>query len=176
VTTTLEYETPLDLRVSAATSRTRHVGVAKVPAKIVPAAAPAGEFKDWLADRMEAVGLSQAELSRRSGVNNSTINNLLKARKGSGQPGLEVLRMLAKGLEMPLAELLVIAGRIDPGEWEGSSVPLPPEVQQIMARLSYQSELKNRAMLNMIPTMLVILDQVEEDIEDSPAESKRRNR
>jgi transcriptional regulator with XRE-family HTH domain len=145
---TMEPQTPLDLRVLAATSRRRPTGVAKVPAKIVPPVDTPVDFKDWLIARMDAMGLSIAELARRSGANGSSITNL---RSGEAKPGLDILRKLARGLDMPLPEILVIAGRIGADEWEGpASEPLYPVEQEIRARLRSKSPLNERQKQRLI--------------------------
>lgn len=151
------------------------MGVAKVPGKILPPSdPPPGEFKDWLVARMKELGLSQAELARRSGADNSTINQL---RSGEAKPGIRVLRKLAHPLGLQLPEILVIAGQIDPGEWEAPALPpLPPVIQKIMGRLEIQTDRENQAMLNAVASAVVIFDEVNADLGESPREPKRRSR
>lgn len=88
------------------------------------------------------MGLTVAELARRSGADASSISNL---RKGAADPGLRILRKLAVGLEIPLPEILVVAKQIDANEWDRDPTSaMPPVVQDIMTRLGNKSPLPER--------------------------------
>ncbi|MGW1998387.1 helix-turn-helix domain-containing protein [Embleya sp. NPDC001921] len=63
--------------------------------------------------RLDELGWTQAELSRRSGVSTSTINAWMTGEraKGSRGPHPDKLRAIAKALGLPAAALLEAAGR-----------------------------------------------------------------
>jgi transcriptional regulator with XRE-family HTH domain len=64
-------------------------------------------FSDWLSDQMEKEGITQAELSRRSGVTRSTINSVMTGRRNAGA---DLCRSIAKGLNLPPADVFAAAG------------------------------------------------------------------
>ena len=64
-------------------------------------------FVDWLLDEMNRQGLSQAELAKKAGVSRTAISNLLNGSRGAG---INLLNALAKGLELPIEEVLIAAG------------------------------------------------------------------
>lgn len=170
VPATTETQLEPDLRVLPARAPTRHVGVAKVPVKTQL------EFKDFLVSRMDTMGLTIAELVRLSGADNSTISNL---RSGQAKPGIRVLRKLAKGLGMPLPELLVIAGLIEPEDWpEGKPSPaLPPVIQDVLARLNPEtglSEKEKRMLQAGVRRALESFDEFIEEVRRVPIEGRRR--
>jgi transcriptional regulator with XRE-family HTH domain len=72
------------------------------------------QFCVWLAQQMQARGISQRALAMRSGVNHSTISRLLATDR---TPSLETAGRLAAALGVPL-----------PAYFGGSLEPAPPEV------------------------------------------------
>ena len=72
------------------------------------------QFCVWLAQQMQARGISQRALAMRSGVNHSTISRLLGTDR---TPSLETAGRLAAALGVPL-----------PAYFGGSLEPAPPEV------------------------------------------------
>lgn len=67
---------------------------------------------------------SDAELARRSGINQSLIS---RWKKDDVAPGVDNLRRLSRALDVPLLELMVAAGVVEPKEARMADRPEPPE-------------------------------------------------
>lgn len=78
----------------------------------------------YLTEAMAAAGLSQSELARRAGVNESPISRWLK---GSNTPSIEQLRLIAPVLGVPLIDLVVSAGHLTADEVGMADHPQPPK-------------------------------------------------
>lgn len=72
----------------------------------------ATEFGEWLDERISEVGLSQAELSERSGVSESQLS---RYRRGQTIPDPATLRKLASHLDASFDQMMIIAGHT-PGD------------------------------------------------------------
>lgn len=84
------------------------------------------EIKGWgsyLRKAMAAKGLGAADLARATGVNQSLISRWLKDEIA---PSVENLRRVSKALGIPLLDLLVAAGHVEPGEARMRDRPEPP--------------------------------------------------
>jgi transcriptional regulator with XRE-family HTH domain len=86
------------------------------------------DFADWLKSMMEAQNLSNSELARKSGLDKSTIGNILNRERSAG---VDVCKALAKGLGMRQRDVFVIAGLLDDEEEKEDS----PYLQNIIRNL-----------------------------------------
>jgi transcriptional regulator with XRE-family HTH domain len=73
---------------------------------------------------MKSAGLTQAQLARQSGVGDAVISRWLNEES---QPTIEKLRPLVVPLGVPLLELMVAAGRMEPEEARMKDRPAPPK-------------------------------------------------
>lgn len=106
-------------------------------------------FKDWLSNLMGSRGVSQADLSRSSGVDPATLSKILNGRK---PPSLEVCKSLARALMVSLTEVYTAAGYMPKPETDTEietvvnlMTELPTdEKQEILnyARFKYQTSLQ----------------------------------
>lgn len=81
----------------------------------------------WLPQRMDEVGLPlNRDLARASGVPESVIS---RWRNQGVTPSIEQLRRLRAPLQVPLLELLVRAGHLDPAEAAMEDTPPPVPVR-----------------------------------------------
>lgn len=65
------------------------------------------DFGNWLLKEMENRGLSQAELARRAGVNQSTISLVIGGKRGVGE---DLCTALAKAFGLPIETIFRAAG------------------------------------------------------------------
>jgi transcriptional regulator with XRE-family HTH domain len=80
----------------------------------------------YLKAAMDAAGVqSAAELSRRTGIGEAQISRWLR---GQNQTEMPMLRRLSPVLKVPVLELAVAAGHIEPAEARMKDVPSPPPV------------------------------------------------
>jgi transcriptional regulator with XRE-family HTH domain len=85
---------------------------------------PREGFASWLRKAMKARQIrTPSDLAKRSGVDQSLISRWL--RDGT-QPALPALRRVALVLDVPLLDLMVVAGHIEPTEANREDVPEPP--------------------------------------------------
>src|SRR5436190_18748812 len=73
-------------------------------------------FADFLRDVMKAHGLSESELSRRSGLAQPTINRILN-QTGGGGLRISTIQLLAKGLLMPVEIVADAAFNLNKGNY-----------------------------------------------------------
>lgn len=66
--------------------------------------------RSWLDDLLDEVDLSQAELSRRSGLDSGTLSNI---RTGKRRMGVDVAERIAKAVHRKTQDILILAGEID---------------------------------------------------------------
>lgn len=67
------------------------------------------QFQDWLNARMVERGLNQSDLARLMGKDRSFVNKLLGGHFGVT---FETAKLLAKGLQLPLEEIMEAAGMV----------------------------------------------------------------
>lgn len=73
---------------------------------------------------MDAAGYTTAtSIARALGVNDSVVSRWLS---GKSQTEVQMIRRLSPLLHVPVLELLVAAGHIEPGEAKMKSTPTPP--------------------------------------------------
>lgn len=65
------------------------------------------KFSDWLQLELERRDWTQADLSRESGVNSGTINNIVTGKRNVG---IDTCNKIAKALKLPSEEVLSVAG------------------------------------------------------------------
>lgn len=93
------------------------------------------DFASILQGLMNNRRLSPRAVSRASARAESTINQLLSGRI---TPQTDVLQDIAPVLQMPLADLLVIAGiEIEPGPDRPTTYPAASEIGQLVAAASF---------------------------------------
>lgn len=94
-------------------------------------------WPEFLQSAMEAKGYrTAAALSRASGITESLISRWMR---GSTQPDIPTLRRLAKSLDVPLLELLVVTDHLEPGETKLQARPEPPRAltfEEMLERLN----------------------------------------
>ena len=64
-------------------------------------------FADWLYQELDMHGWTQAELARRSGITPAALSRILS---GGRNPGVEVVRGIARALKIPTEEVMRRAG------------------------------------------------------------------
>lgn len=72
---------------------------------------PKVDFSDWLSDELAARDWSQADLARASGVSRAAISKTLNR---TSFPSPELCSAIAKGLNIPVSEVLQKAGILPP--------------------------------------------------------------
>lgn len=83
-------------------------------------------WPEYLHKAMKAAGIeTAAELSRRTGIGEAQISRWLR---GQNQTDVQMIRRLSPVLKVPVVELLVAAGHIDPAEAKMKDRPEPPAV------------------------------------------------
>lgn len=83
-------------------------------------------WPDYLRQAMNAAGISTAaELSRATGIGEAQISRWLR---GQSQTDVQMIRKLSPVLKVPVLELLVAAGHIEPSEAKLKAAPEPPPV------------------------------------------------
>ncbi|WP_093222698.1 helix-turn-helix domain-containing protein [Sphingomonas sp. NFR15] len=102
---------------------------------------------DRLVERLAATGMSQAELARRVGVTQPSINNLIK--RGAG--GSSRIHKIARALDTTPEYLL---GEIDDPAAD-ARLPAPPAPQLVMMHVAFPSE---AALARMFQGLLLPLD------------------
>lgn len=122
------------------------------------------DFGNYLTQAMAAAGLSQAELSRLTGISDSIIS---KWRRGQAVPSVENLRILAPALGMTTRDLVVVAGHMTPDEVGLAEPPEPPKPPARLASLqddiNAQPNLSDSDKRLMIDLYQRLLAQVKED-------------
>lgn len=150
------------------------MGIAK--AKVSRPAEPAVEepsppFGEFLAARMDALGINGTDLARLSGVDSSTISNL----KGSTyEPGLKVLRKLAKPLGLTLGEVLVAAGVGKPEDFTiTTAAPLRPSLQRAQDRFD-DPNLSDKRKAKLDQYLDEVIDRFDDVIQFLDQEARER--
>jgi transcriptional regulator with XRE-family HTH domain len=94
-------------------------------------------FGDWLRQQLESRGYDlgprgggQTRFAEDSGLGRATISRILS---GQGATDTGVLAQLAKALHIPLGEVLVRAGILNPGELSAVQTPPAPGTRRITA-------------------------------------------
>jgi transcriptional regulator with XRE-family HTH domain len=64
-------------------------------------------FSSWIIDELNKRGLSQAELSRRSGISAGAISHVIN---GNRQPGIDFCEGIAKAFHLPVEQIFRLAG------------------------------------------------------------------
>lgn len=94
-------------------------------------------FADWLRDKLNEMGWTQAELARRSGVSAPQITRLLSGERGIGEQSIS---SIARALRLPPETVFRAAGLLPPepeyvpllDEWNAVFYELTPDEQQEM--------------------------------------------
>lgn len=70
------------------------------------------DFADWLEEQMRLHNVNQSQLALRGGITRSAINKLLSRQQR--EPGTEMLKAIAKGLNIPPEMVLRASGLLPP--------------------------------------------------------------
>ncbi len=70
-------------------------------------------FRDWLQDEMNKRDISQAELSRLTGITPAQISRIMSDSRGVGE---KTIRSIADGLRIPIDEVFRAAGLLPPNK------------------------------------------------------------
>lgn len=92
-----------------------------------------GKIGELVRERRLALGLSQVELARRSGISQTYLSNMERGRVQL--PDVEVRRRLAEALRMSHVDLLVAAGELEPHELPGNAEAVKPVVVGLSAKI-----------------------------------------
>lgn len=111
-------------------------------------------------ERMEAAGLSQAELARRVGVSQPTINNLInRSKKGSAH-----LHKVAR--ELGTTPAYLTRETDDPNSDFPNATPMGSDARELIERFAVLDQNDRRALLQIVRTMsLANIYLVQEGIE-----------
>ena len=71
------------------------------------------QFAEWLKAELEKRGWLAARLARESGLSRGALSHIFS---GERQPGMDMLRGIARAFSLPLMDVLRAAGLFDPGE------------------------------------------------------------
>ncbi len=93
------------------------------------------KFLPWLDEKLQQKGWSDHQLAKRAGISHSVIS---KARNSLQPPGWEACAAIAKALNLPQAEVLIVAGWLpeppnyssERDEWMALYDILTPEQRQ----------------------------------------------
>lgn len=120
------------------------------------------EFGLWLRQQLESRGYDlrmrgggQGKFAEDSGIGRATISRILS---GQGATDTKVLAQLAASLHIPLGEVLVRAGILDPSELRAVQEPPSPGERRITAEqaaeeLGLTDEHRRRLFVNMTQTL-----------------------
>lgn len=98
-------------------------------------------FVEWLVKELEERGMSQAELSRKSGVSTGGISDIMTGRR---EPGDKTARKIAQALEIPAEEVYRAAGLLS-GHPERTR-----EIDQIMTLVEGMTQDDQKELLSYI--------------------------
>ena len=93
------------------------------------------DFADWLEEQMKTHNVNQSQLAGRGGITRSAINKLLSRQQR--EPGTEMLKAIAKGLNVPPEIVLRAAGLLPP---ERTVKEKYEELLQILDQLSEEGQ------------------------------------
>ena len=71
------------------------------------------QFAEWLKAELEKRGWLAARLARESGLSRGALSHIFS---GERQPGMDMLRGIARAFSLPLMDVLRAAGLFDPSE------------------------------------------------------------
>lgn len=143
-------------------------------------------YSRFIQDRLDALGLTAAKLSRKSDIPEPTLSKILKDpdERLAGMPDEETVKKLAHGLEVDPGVIVAVAATARYGVPVGDVVEVPSAtrvsddelVQQVVLRLRAKSsapvldidQLEHRAVTDIIDLML----SLRADAEASDAEGK----
>jgi transcriptional regulator with XRE-family HTH domain len=111
------------------------------------------DFKEWITQEINKRGWSMREASIKAGLSDSMVGKVVG---GYAPPGLVFYRGLAKALDIPLIEILIKAGEVDPADLTDES---------LNARFSRLSGFQQRMVLKFIES----ITQEEESEENTNA-------
>ena len=102
-----------------------------MPAVYVHPLMAAKEFGAWLEDRMEALGVTQAQLSRESGINEGSLS---RYKRGAVTPDPATIHKLAEPLQADEEEMMRLAGHstVEPNEDDGRTIIIRTENPEIV--------------------------------------------
>jgi len=103
------------------------------------------DFAEWLRLEMDKAGVSQAELSRRSGISPSQISKILSMQSA---PGKVALMAIADALRLPSETVFIAAGMIR------SKPEDTPTLEEVNHKLSLLPEDQQRQVLEYIDFLL----------------------
>jgi len=98
------------------------------------------EFSDWLLEQLQRLDITQAELARRAGISKQAMGYYIAGRI----PDADILKKLAKGLRLPVAEVFRAAGLLPPAP---ESNPLIERAMELFATLPEKDQAE---VLNLI--------------------------
>lgn len=105
------------------------------------------EFSDWLLEQLQRLDITQAELARRAGISKQAMGYYIAGRI----PDADILKKLAKGLRLPVAEVFRAARLLPPAP---ESNPLIERAMELFATLPEkdQAEVLNLIEFKINPT------------------------
>jgi len=90
-------------------------------------------FSVWLTEEIDKRGWSEAEFARRGKITPQSVNQVIN---DINKPGMKMFQAAARAFEMPLAEVMRIAGEMPPRpstpveSWRERLEELSPETRQ----------------------------------------------
>jgi transcriptional regulator with XRE-family HTH domain len=98
------------------------------------------EFNDWLLEQLRRLDITQAELARRSGISKQAMGYYIAGRI----PDADILKKLARGLRIPVADVFRAAGLLPPAP---ETDPITARAMELFASLS---EAEQAEVLNIL--------------------------
>ncbi len=117
---------------------------------------PKTPLADWLCQACEARGLSWAEASRRAGLSQGAISAVVRGT----QPGLEICKGFAAFFNVPLEDVLGMAGHLTPARPE----PYAPEMVALVREVERLPRPLQRA---VIKAWRAVLEGIQAERESS---------
>ncbi len=98
-------------------------------------------FADWLMSELKSRSWTQSELSRRSGISQSQISQLISSGRN---PGVDTCTGIANAFGLPVGEVMRQAGLQVPKSGDSSAVSeiaerarkMSPEMQDVLLRIT----------------------------------------